>query len=91
MLTRDGIDGIFHRRYSLPIDSHLVACANTEFVHIGRDRVRIFRLNDQKRLCGPALSPPAAIKFAQFSPKFNLKSSNYQAPSANMAGPMEAL
>jgi hypothetical protein len=73
----------------------LVARANTEFVRIGLDRVRSYDPNDQDLSLGaPRILgsfPPAAIKFAEFSPKINLKSSNNQTPSAKMAGPMEAL
>jgi hypothetical protein len=72
----------------------LVACANTGLVHIGFDRVR-YCPNDKDLSLGapriPVFSPPIPGKFAEFSPKFNLKSSNEQVLSANMAGPMEAL
>jgi hypothetical protein len=72
-----GIDGFCVQRYSLPIHSHLVACAKSEVIEIGRNRVRFSVLN--ARNCG------------KNSPNSIHATSNEQPLSAREAGPMEAL
>jgi hypothetical protein len=72
-----GIDGICHRRYSLPIQRHLVACANTEVLHIGRDPVRF--ASQSANIC-PTIPPITPVQ-----------SSNQQTLSAHEAGPLEAI
>ena len=76
-LTASGIDGIYRRRYSLPIHSHLVAIANTGFVHTGFDRAR-FR--------------PSLLNFSPAIPPITrVQSSNQQPILALEAGPMEEI
>lgn len=86
-----GIDGFCHRRYSLPIHSHLVACANTDFFHTGLDRVRFLRSNDDELLQGnPGFLSSAKI-YSEIPPITPVQSSNEQPLSALEAGPTEAL
>ena len=77
MFMMGGIDGFFYQRYSLPIQAHLVACANTEFVHNRFDRVRF--------------APTSANNYAELPPKTERKTSNKQQLSALEAGLTEAL
>jgi hypothetical protein len=72
-----GIDGIYLRRYSLPIHSHLVACANTEIFHNGPGPVRF------------TLQP--ANNYSLISPIPLTDTSNQQPNSAAEAGPMEEI
>jgi hypothetical protein len=75
--TGGGIDGIYRWRYSLPIHSHLVAIANTDFVHIGFDRARFCPSLPN---FSPAIPPITPVQSSKQKPILVLE-----------AGPMEEL
>lgn len=77
MFTEGGIDGFCARRYSLPIHSHLVACANPKFVVNDRNRVRFSALTANSRQEFSAITFP--------------ETSNEQLLSALEAGTWEEL
>ena len=72
-----GIDGIRAQRYSLPIHSHLVACANTKFAGMGHIRVCVY-----------AVCQAPWQKILPISP---VQSSNKQPHSAFQAGLQEEI